>query len=66
MKLSNSDLADDIDSLTDDSQDLQALVDNITSSGKCISLSINTKKMKNIVIGSSLTTKHPSSLTMKN
>ena len=52
MKLSSLDFADEITALTDDSQGLQMLVNNIASLAKCISLAINAKKVKNMVIGS--------------
>ena len=52
MKLSDRDFAEDITTFADDSQGLQALINNITSLAKCISLSINAKKKKNMVKGS--------------
>ena len=52
MKLCDLDFTADIAVLADDFQNLQTLVNNITSSAKHIILSINAKKTKNMVIGS--------------
>ena len=52
MKLFDLDFRDEIAGPADNSQGLQTLVSNITSLAKCAGLSINTKKMKNMAIGS--------------